>query len=114
VGSQWFTVSVRAIRSVTTFLSDNPGYVAYYRRADIPDESFFHTILRNDPTLRFVGDNRRFIRFPPPPSEGHPLVLGVDDLDDMVASGSHFARKFDGRVDPVVLDLLDRRIRPSD
>ncbi len=37
-----------------------------------------------------------------------PKILGMEDLDAMLASGKAFARKFDVDVDAAVLDRLDR------
>jgi hypothetical protein len=46
----------------------------------------------------------RFIRWTG--GSAHPDVLRASDFPAMIASGKHFARKIDGRVDPELLDLL--------
>jgi hypothetical protein len=106
-GTQWFTLSARAVDAVSHFVAENPDYVDHYRRVDIPDESFFQTILLNDRSLRFVNDDKRFTSWPKGP---HPLTLLERDFDDIVTSGNHFARKFDADVDSAILDRLDRHL----
>jgi hypothetical protein len=105
-GSQWFTINARCVRHVLGFTADNPWYVNYYRRTLIPDESFFHTILRNNPGLDIENDNLRYIAW-----EGHkpssPKVLGKEDLMAIMNSEKHFARKFDMARDPELIGLVD-------
>lgn len=108
-GSTWFTLSSKCVALLDRFVRSNPGYVRYYRRTWIPEESFVITILLNDPELKIFRDHKRFIRFR---RQGawHPEVLTVADLEPMLASGQQFARKFDASVDERVLDLLDERV----
>ena len=108
-GSGWFTLSIKSVRAVDRFIDEHPEYVRFYRRTWVPDESFFNTILLNDPELNISTDDRRYVRFPP---EGapHPDVLAIDDLEPMLASGKDFARKFDTRIDSAILDALDERV----
>jgi hypothetical protein len=73
-------------------------------------ESFFHTVLLNTPDLSASLDNRRYIVWAR--DAAHPKLLQLEDLDGMLASGQHFARKFDLEVDSTVLDELDRRLDP--
>jgi hypothetical protein len=108
-GSTWLTLSSKCVALLDRFVRGNPGYVRYYRRTWIPEESFIITILLNNPGLNLFRDHKRFIRFR---AQGawHPEVLTVEDLEPMLASGQHFARKFDARADERVLNLLDERV----
>lgn len=108
-GSTWFTLSSECVAVLDRFVRGNPGYVRYYRRTWIPEESFIITILLNNPRLKLFRDHKRFIRFR---AQGawHPEVLTVEDLEPMLASGQHFARKFDVTMDERVLNLLDERV----
>ena len=108
-GSDWFTLSRRAVEAVDRFVADRPDVLAHYRRTLIPTESFVQTVLANDPSLRLSGDYRRFMIWDPPPA-GAPRVLRMTDLDAILASGADFARKFDETVDAAVLDEIDRRV----
>jgi hypothetical protein len=99
-GSDWFTLSRRAVQAV---LATPP---AHFLRTVIPTEAFVHTVIANDPSLTYLNDHRRYAVFDPPWS-ANPRVLGIADLDAAIATGGHFARKFD---DLAVLDEIDRRV----
>ena len=110
-GSSWWTLSRRSVEHMVRFADANPKLARYYRRILFaPNESYFQTILRNDPALNLVTyDHLRYIRWTRPET-GHPDVLTSDDVDVMLASNKTFARKIDARKDPRVLDILDERL----
>jgi hypothetical protein len=110
--SQWFTLSRRSVELVVRFAREHPRVVQYYRRTVIPDESFVQTVLLNHPGWRYVPDNMLFFKWGDVGS-GSPDVLSVVDLEEILGSGKHFARKFDTRIDASVLDRLDERLFPS-
>ncbi len=76
----------------------------HYRRTILPSESLFATVLANDPRIS-IGPAPRMLAF----EDGapHPRTFATPDLDKLLASGMHFARKFDESVDSRVLDQLD-------
>lgn len=78
----------------------------HYRRTVVPTESFPHTVLHAEPALRLSSDTRRFTSWPS--RSAHPALLRLADLDRILSSGAHFARKFDLTIDPIVMDELDR------
>jgi len=104
VGSSWMSLSRRAALAV---LSTPRRVVSFFRRVPMPDEACFHTILGNAAGLTFATGNRRFIRFDEKES---PEILTIYDLEMLLQSGAHFARKFDDQIDGTVLDLLDARL----
>lgn len=108
-GSDWFTLSRRAIEAVDRFAVTRADVVRHYRRTLIPTESFVPTALANDPSLRLSGDTRRHTRWDPGASG--PRALGIGDLPGILASGADVARKFDETVDGAVLDALDEVLR---
>ena len=103
-GADWFSLSRRCAELVC---GADPSLLRHYRRTLIPTESFVHTVLYNDPSLRLSGDTRRFTRWDVAP---RPRTLRAADLEAMLDSGLDFARKFNERVDAAVLDELDRRV----
>jgi hypothetical protein len=105
-GPQWFSLHREAVRYVLDFAQRNPAYVYHYQRTIIPDESFFQTILLNQSRLRLSRNNMRFVSWPNPWSS-HPEVLVTADLNRLLESGCHFARRFDATVDSTILDSLD-------
>jgi hypothetical protein len=102
-GSSWMSLSRPAVAAI---LAAPRRVTSFFRHVPIPDEACFQTILCNAPGLRFAPGNGRFIRWGQAVKE-HPDILTVDDLAAIVASGAHFARKFDADIDSEVLDLLD-------
>jgi hypothetical protein len=102
-GSDWLSLSRRAVQAV---VDAPPEVLDHFRRTVAPTEGFPQTVLYAKPGLRLSGDTRRFTRWVA--GAPHPQVLGVGDLDAMLASGLDFARKFDASVDAQVLDELDR------
>jgi len=109
VGSDWFTLSRRALESLNDFNLLRPDVLEYYGHTLMPTESFLQTVLANQPGLRLAADSRRFTIWDEPPATA-PRILGAPDLAALVESRCDFARKFDESVDRTVLDELDRRI----
>jgi Core-2/I-Branching enzyme len=107
-GSDWFTLSRRAVEAVDRLLRARPDVLDHYRHTLIPTESFVQTVLANDPAIRICGDYRRFSAWPS--GAARPRVLGSADLPAILASGADFARKFDETVDGGLLDEIDRRV----
>ncbi len=107
-GSTWMSLSARA---VDTLLSCPNRVSSFFHHVPVPDEGYFQTVLRNANCLTFAPGDARYMRWTE--GEPHPDVLRLGDLDSMVASGAHFARKFDELVDSTVLDRLDMLSRSS-
>jgi hypothetical protein len=110
VSADWLTLSARAARTVTGAARGDRRLIRHYRRSIIPSESFFATVLLNDPELVVAREDRRFMSFAGPGAP-HPDVLTSTHLDELVDSGMHFGRKFDSEVDAEVLDALDEHRR---
>jgi len=88
--------------------AENRALFTHFSRRFIPDESLPHTILCNQPDLKIVNDNLRYIDWSL--SGHHPKTLGVEDIPRILASGAHFARKFDLAKDPEVFDAIDAAV----
>jgi hypothetical protein len=110
-GSSWWTLNRRAIESMCRQMDQRKDLINHYRRILwAPNESFFLTLLMNDPSLNLcTTDNKRLIRWTHPET-GHPDTLKTEDWTEILASDAHFARKIDGRVDAKLIDLLDGHI----
>lgn len=108
-GSALFCANRRCAERILRWHDRHPRFRWHYRNAHVPEESYFHTILCNDPSLRIEDDDRRYIDWAGGGS--HPKVLRAEDLPAMLRSPDHFARKFDPDVDARVLDLLDEATR---
>jgi hypothetical protein len=111
VSTDWPILGRRALQAVLRAARDRRALMRHYRRSIVPSESFFATVLMNDPDMRVSQDDRRFSSFAP--GSAHPDVLTSADLDRLRATNAHFARKFDAEVDAAVLDRLDELRRPA-
>lgn len=110
-GSAWFCLAKRHVDLILSYIERYPEVVRFFRHGDIPDETFFHTLLMNlVPESEVVRNNLRYYDWTKPVAH-LPAILTVDNLDKMMASGKLFARKFDPAVDARVLDLIDRQLR---
>ncbi len=112
-GSQWFTLNDRAISYVQNILRTHPGIMRHFRQTFIPDEAFFQTILFNNPEFRLSHDNRRLVNWNAMTYSASPEYFRTGDFDRIVASGAHFARKFDTSYDYQIVDLLDAYVTKS-
>jgi hypothetical protein len=108
----WFfcTLSAACVRYARDFARDNPDVLAFFRTVLAPEEVFLQTVLVNSGKFRFEPDSKRYIDMTAS-RNNHSKTLGVADLDAMLASGAHWARKFDPEHDEAVLDMLDQRVR---
>ncbi len=110
-GWQWFTANRKAVRAVLDFHDNRPALARHYRNVWCADESYFHCVLCNDPSVRLINDNKRYTEWRL--GDPHPRTFGAADAPTILASGCHFARKFDADQDPVVLDALDAALDAS-
>ncbi len=110
-GPTWFDASRRCIEYIRDFVAANGSYVAWDERTFLADESFMATILLNQPKFNVLLDNKRYVQWnPADPAAGSPRVIRSSDLDRVLKSEAHFARKFDLKLDSRVLDMIDERI----
>jgi hypothetical protein len=102
--ADWLTLGRAGMRAVLA-ASQHRRLMRHFRRVAVPSESFFASVLLGDPSLIVERDDRRFASFAH--GAAHPDTLTSRDYDRLLASGADFARKFDARAEPRVLDMLD-------
>ena len=104
-GDLWFGANRK---SAQVLLDPPPELLALQRYSQLrflPEEGYFAIALGNTAGLRLSRNNRRFVNWL---GGKHPKELDETDVEEMVSSGSFFARKFgDGAP---VLDLIDERL----
>ena len=98
-GCDQFALSGRAAR---VLLQADPKLLRYYSHTLTPSESYPHTVLRNDPSLRNLAGMIHYAQWVDSP---HPKWLTLEDLESLLNSRLWFARKF--RPDEPVLRELD-------
>jgi hypothetical protein len=102
-------LSAPAVYYARDFAREHPDIVAFFRTMPAPNEVFLQTVLVNSRKFHIVADSKRYIDWSTT-RNNHPKTLGIGDVPAMLASGAHWARKFDSESDPEVLDILDRHI----
>jgi glycosyltransferase involved in cell wall biosynthesis len=118
-GSMYWSLTADCVRFILGFLDANPGYLDVHRHVRIPDEVFFHTLVKHSPFSEAITQD-----FSTGPSPDHVLhgnhfidwgglrrrerlTLDERDFDDLLASDALFARKLDESRSGRLLDLLD-------
>lgn len=103
-GSQWFTGNRKVANKLLNPNQKDLKLQRYYGSRTFPDESYFQTVICNDPDLVYLDKPFRFLVW----MGAHPIDLGVDEFQQMMESGLHFARKIN-EAEPV-LDLIDKHL----
>jgi hypothetical protein len=107
-GGAYWCLSLQSVRLIARFVVERPDVVRFFERVDVPDETFFQTIVLNsDLASTVVNDNLRHIEWSRGP---RPAILGLHDFPALRDSSKLFARKFDTRIDHRVLDAIDREL----
>lgn len=109
-GSQWWAMNMRALKYILNYVDSNPEYIKFHKNTFAADELFFQMILLNssDDLIKrnITNNNLRYMKWASP-SAAHPEVLRLKDLEQIGSSHALFARKFDPKVDPQVIDVID-------
>ncbi len=105
-GSQWFTLSGKAIKYCLEHIQKDPAFFNRFKYTRCADEIFFHTLMLNSPLKEQVmNENLRYIDWHSGPE--FPKVLRLEDLDKLKeASNKFFGRKFDEQIDAEVIEKL--------
>lgn len=106
-GTEWIAVNRR---SATALLEVDPAVTAWFRRSHIPDESYIQSVLAHTPGL--VIDDSLVTWVPPEPETptARWMLLTLDQLPLIEASGAAFARKVDFARNPEVVAAIDARL----
>ncbi|QOY34910.1 beta-1,6-N-acetylglucosaminyltransferase [Anaerobacillus isosaccharinicus] len=108
VGSQWFTIPFDVASYIMKFLDENEWYRDYFENTMCPDEWFFQTLIMNSHYKENVVNNNLFYfnwgaTFS---DRNSPLDLTMEDMSAMEESGQYFARKFDEKVNPDIINYF--------
>ena len=102
-GDQWFTGTGRVAEILLNPTEKHMQLRRYLRLRAVPDECYYQTIIANVPGLKISKATRRFSEWT---GGSGPKVLNLNDLEAIVLSKAHFARKF--APDSPVLDEIDK------
>ncbi len=107
--ASWFTISTKCAAYVVQVMNDNPKLRRFCNFTWGSDEFLFQTIIMNSGfAYTVLNDVVNYIDW----SGGgaNPKILKVEDYESLMNSDKLFARKFDVKVDSVILDMLDKQI----
>jgi Core-2/I-Branching enzyme len=104
-GANWFTISYQTVKYILEFLEKNKNYYNFFKNTEIPDESFFHTIIFNSPFSKKYAEYLCYVDWGD--HKRNPKILTTVDYKNLIRSDLLIARKFDLCVDSKVLDMLD-------
>src|ERR1700730_5240802 len=102
----WWTITSDCGRYLLKFIEANPKIRRFAKYTWAPDEYLIPTIIMNSPFREtVVPDNYRYLDW----SQGgaNPKILTEKDFEALKKTDKLLARKFDIKVDTVILDMLD-------
>ncbi len=102
-GSEWLTGNRKVADYILGSEETYSWLAKHLQGRHCPDETYFQTVICNEPAFRLSKSNYRFIDWSS--GDPHPKVLEMDDLKSILSSSAHFARKF--APDSPILDRLD-------
>jgi hypothetical protein len=102
-GDHWFSGSRLAASALLQPTAEDLRLQRHLRWRASADECYYQSVLGNRHDLTLHRDNKRFALWHG--GGAHPAWLTEDNLEAMLTSDAHFARKF--RRDDPVLDRLD-------
>lgn len=110
-GSYFHMLSADCVKFLLHFLRSAQGrrLIDFYEDTLIPDESIFQTVLVNNGSFKFYGQNIHYISWSKP-NDGRPGIVSSEHLPKLARDDIFFARKFDVEKDPEILSALDERI----
>jgi hypothetical protein len=121
-GSMFWSLTADCVHYILAFLNENPGFIDLHQHVFAPDEIFFHSIVKASPFAEAIvhdfergtcADNlhhaNHYIDWAGR-RQRENLTLDERDLQDLLASGALFARKFHQERSRLLLDLIDEHV----
>lgn len=104
-GELWLTANAKAAKTLIASRREHSKLFHHYCNVFCPDESYWQTILNNRRDLRICPSNRRYAAWSP--GDIHPKELSEEDLQKVLESKCHFARKFTATKSDPLIEALD-------
>jgi hypothetical protein len=106
-GSSHWCLTREAVHYIADYVAREREVVRFFKKALIPDELFFQTVLMNSHLReKVINDDLRYVDWGR--GERHPAILGRDDFGMLRSAQKLFARKFDPRADRAILNMIDQ------
>ena len=107
-GEVWYCANHSCAARLIEFFEKDRKVAAHYKKTLVPEESYPQTVLANTPSLKLSQNNFRYIDWMARTS--NPKRLTEDDLDNILTSKVHFARKLEMIKSQKLADLLDKQL----
>ena len=107
-GDHWFTGNRKVANILLSETSCSQKTLNHLHDRFCPEETYYHTVLCNRNDIRICNNNKRYTDWSA--QIAHPRVLEIGDLNSILGSRCHFARKFSAKQSSQVLDKLDHII----
>ena len=102
-GAAWLCLRKTHMDYIVDYLASHPNVLKFHEHVKIPEEQVFQTVLMNSPfagqvlnRLEWYVDWRK--------GGGHPAILTVNHIPDLLTCNKLFARKFD---DDQLFNVID-------
>jgi hypothetical protein len=105
-GDQWFSANAKSARILIDSRRARCDLFYQYVNSFCPDESYYQTVLANQPDVIICRSHKRYADWWS--GDSYPRILDIGDLQKILDSGCHFARKISAAKSNQLLDALDR------
>ncbi|MBL7719752.1 MAG: hypothetical protein JNL72_12995 [Flavipsychrobacter sp.] len=103
-GSQWFNLTRETVKSVLSFIDENPWFLKQFHHSRASDELFIQTaVMHVAQTITNSRDSRHYRYFDWKTGPTYPRILSMNDYQSFMSSENLFARKFDEKVESTVI-----------
>jgi hypothetical protein len=102
-GDHWFCGNARTAAILLHPTERHLNLQRHLKSRTQADETYYQTVLMNEPGFTACLDNKRFAEWNG--GGAHPLLLQEQQVEEVLASGAFFARKF--AHDSLALDRID-------
>lgn len=102
----WWTITLECANYLLKFMQEHPEVKRFAKFTWAPDEYLVPTIIMNSPFKdTVIPENYRYIDWSLGGS--NPKILTINDFESLKKTDKLLARKFDIKVDTLILDRLD-------
>lgn len=112
----WCALPYDVAQYILYYIDTTPEYWQIYENALIPEESFVSTIIMNSEyskRIHFTNGKSCSLTYTDTVQNNHMPVIKISDIKSIDESNAFFARKFDYRIDKVVVDYFIQKTKSS-
>ena len=126
-GSQWWALTHECVRYILNFIKHNEDYISFHKYTLVPDEIFFHSIVKNSPFSANISHDFEKVKDPKSYFDSNergchyidwnakgtslPKVLDESDISNLISSKSLFARKLQKGPSDKLVQMIEKIIK---